>query len=107
MSIGIDLVELEEFSKKIKTGGQSFVNKHFLKEEYKGSTAHLAGIYAAKEAVFKTGLLKKLDFLSLQIINDQEGKPKVYDLNGLEIAEVSISISHTKNLVVAIALLNQ
>jgi holo-[acyl-carrier-protein] synthase len=105
MEIGVDILDLDQFAEKIEGGGQQFLNNHFLRSE-QGPVTKLAGFFCAKEAIFKTGLLKEMDFLSIQIINDHSGKPRAYDKNGVEIKNISLSISHTEKIVVAVAVLH-
>ena len=45
MTIGIDVVDIEEFSQKIVSGKQAFLNRHFCRQElHDQKTEHLAGI---------------------------------------------------------------
>ena len=105
MSIGIDIVSIEHFQRSLSAGGQSFINDHFSPQEIVNkSNAHLAGIFAAKEALMKTGYVKVANYLAVKIINSVTGKPVVYDSEGNEIADLEISISHTDTTAVAVAI---
>ena len=105
MKIGIDIVDIAAFEESLRHGGESFLNAHFSAKELSSrSTIHLAGLFAAKEAIIKTGYQKNLHFLSVQIINDTSGKPHVYTLNGEEIPNMEISLSHTQTAAVGVAL---
>lgn len=107
MKVGIDIVDISEFQHTLESGKDRFIAMHFLKGElYDISLPHLAGIYAAKEAVFKTGYLSEINFLMIQIVKNTQGKPNVYDHNGKHIFEISLSISHTKHTAVAVAIYN-
>lgn len=108
MKIGVDIVKISDFEEKCKESGNTFLNNHFFPEELKNhKLEHLAGIYASKEAIFKTGYLKESVFKKLQVINDESGKPEVFDLNGIKIDNIDVSISHTRETAVAVALWNQ
>lgn len=105
MEIGIDIVKISEFAEKLSSGGESFLNQNFSSAELTNrDPVHLAGIFAAKEAVFKTGFLEKPDFKAVQILNKSNGTPKVFDANGKEIKELKVSITHTKEVVASVAI---
>ncbi len=56
-----------------------------------------AGLFAAKEAIIKAdNVYKKVPFHQLEIVHDQNGKPSF--------ADFSISISHSRHQVVALAI---
>jgi phosphopantetheine--protein transferase-like protein len=105
--IGIDIIDVADFKKRLERNSTSFLNKYFSRTELLNKdTKHLAGIFAAKEAIFKTGYLPTPDPAILQILSDASGKPRAYDINGNLIAEVDVSISHSKLSAVGIALWN-
>lgn len=79
----------------------------------KNRTERLAGRFAAKEAVLKmlgTGWRGKIAWTDIEILNNQFGQPQV-KLSGevkkiasrLGVEEVSLSITHTANFVIASA----
>ena len=106
MTIGIDVVDIEEFSQKIVSGKQAFLNRYFCRQElHDQKTEHLAGIFAAKEAIFKTGYFSKFDCLLIQITKDENNVPIVIDsLSSRPISNMHLSISHSKKTAVAIAI---
>jgi holo-[acyl-carrier protein] synthase len=105
VKIGIDVVELDRFKRSLTRSGNTFLNNHFSKTELQSTKPeHLAGMFAAKEAIFKTGFIKKIDFLSLQILKDKHGQPKVFNRTGVLVKNIEVSISHSKNIVVAVAI---
>lgn len=108
MKIGIDIIDLKQFAKSLAQGGQSFLNKNFSPEELKDMrNIHLAGLFAAKEALFKAGVIKYCDLGTVQILKTPEGRPFVADIQGKILSGVDISISHQNETVVAVAINNK
>lgn len=104
MKIGIDIVDIKRFEQTIQTGGESFLNQHFSSDELIDRSAeHLAGLFAVKEAIYKTGYAIPLNFLALQIIPNTDGKPEVYTSNGEKNTSLEISISHTDTIAIGVA----
>lgn len=114
VGIGIDAVEIDRFRKAVEERGERFLERVFTSREIeyvgtkKASYMHLAGKFAAKEAVKKAlpdGAEIGLNWADIEILNGGDGKPYVL-LHGhakrLEekfgISRVFISISHTKDL---------
>lgn len=106
MKIGIDLIELESLEKKIKDNPE-FI-KHVLIDDECGNweLATLAGKIAAKEAIIKTGFIKPGEWKKVVIDKRGNGSPFVCDANGVEIKNLHISISHSENLAVAVAIVS-
>ncbi len=84
--IGIDIVEVTRVEKAIKGRGDSFVGRIFTdkEREYAGSKKfrymHLAGRFAAKEAVKKAlpdGKEIGMNWHEIEILNSEDGKPYV------------------------------
>lgn len=109
---GIDLVYLPRFKKALKNGGQEFLRRIFLESELhlRGETAHLAGIFAAKEAIMKALDLPKDSWHDIRITNNKSGapeaqienlKPALSKIEGLKIESCSLSISHDGSYVIA------
>ena len=107
--IGIDLLEIQriqeilarnkKFPKRILTEKEY---AHFLNLSSHRKVEFLSGRFAAKEAFSKaygSGIGKELSFLDLEILGDSKNKPilltEKYD------GKIHLSISHTKNYVVA------
>lgn len=113
--IGIDAIEIERFKTAIDKRGEVFLKKIFTQKELEyandkgsGYYMHMAGKFAAKEAVKKAlpeGIKIGLNWSDIEILNGEDGKPyallhgsakelkKKYDLS-----HVLVSISHTKDL---------
>jgi holo-[acyl-carrier protein] synthase len=112
---GVDITEVSRLKKAVEKWGPEFLNRVFTKEELnnaktRGSSLyqHLAGRFAAKEAVFKALGDKNLGWKDVEIINDVEGKPKGILLNKKnKNITVHVSISHVKNYAVANAIITQ
>ncbi|WP_075882779.1 holo-ACP synthase [Candidatus Protochlamydia sp. W-9] len=86
LGIGNDIIEIERIQANIKKYGQRFLNRVFTKNEQiyclnrKMPALHLAGRFAAKEAVVKalgTGFSQGISWLDVEILNDANGKPYV------------------------------
>ena len=102
--LGIDLINLFEFEKKLKTLDLS---KVFLSHELSAnkSVESLAGIFAAKEAFFKaTG--RKGDWLSVWIEKNKNGKPQLKTLLFDNTQKIELSISHAGEYAIAIVMIN-
>ncbi|MCM1131285.1 MAG: holo-ACP synthase [Roseburia sp.] len=107
MRVGIDLVE----HKDIENKDERFVKHILTEQEYTYYTSitnkkrrieYLSSRFACKEAIFKcyqTGVA----FQDITILNDKLGAPYVLIHN--KKVELSLSLSHTDNYSVAIAIL--
>jgi holo-[acyl-carrier protein] synthase len=111
---GVDITEVTRLRRAIERWGKEFLNRVFTQEELENAKTrgslyqHLAGRFAAKEAIFKAMGDAKLSWKDLEILNDKDGKPHCFILNGRSKAiDVHISISHVKNYAVANAIITQ
>ncbi|MFA6358459.1 MAG: holo-ACP synthase [Candidatus Omnitrophota bacterium] len=111
---GVDITEVRRIRQAIEKWGDDFLNRVFTKIEIENSKVrtsfyqHLAGRFAAKEAIFKAAGDNKLSWQDIQILNDPEGKPICSFLNGRgKNIDVQISISHVKTYAVASAVISQ
>jgi len=111
---GVDITEVRRLRQAVEKWGEVFLDRVFTKEELENAKTrgslyqHLAGRFAAKEAVFKAMGDPKLNWKDVQILNDKQGKPSCVILNtkGKKI-DVHISISHVKTYAVANAIITQ
>ena len=116
MGCGVDVVELSRFRQTMKRGGEAFMRRVFTKQEAAYARArkrttvlHLAGRFAAKEAVIKA--LSQLDpthtlaMHHIEVRNDRFGRPRIV-LHGHRPAGVNIhvSLSHVDTVAVASAI---
>jgi holo-[acyl-carrier protein] synthase len=111
---GVDITEVRRLRQAVEKWGDEFLNRIFTKDELKNASTrsslyqHLAGRFAAKEAVFKAVGDASLGWKDVQILNDKEGKPVCVLLNGKgKRIDVRISISHVKTYAVANAVVTQ
>ena len=117
--IGHDLIEIERIRHSFERHGQSFLKKILTSEEceyclkHNDSVPHIAGRFAAKEAISKalgTGIGKDLAFSDISIINNELGKPIVsFSSKAREIfnnPDVLLSISHSQHYASAFAIWN-
>jgi len=100
---GIDLVYLPRFKRSLKRGGENFLRRVYHKSELTNNdTTHLAGIFAAKEAVIKALSLPIDSWHDIFIIHKPDGHPQVEIINHKSlIVNHSLSISHDGNYVIA------
>jgi holo-[acyl-carrier protein] synthase len=111
---GVDITEVRRIRLAVEKWGEDFLGRIFTKVEIKNAKTktsfyqHLAGRFAAKEAIFKALGDNRLSWKDIQIHNDQAGKPVCMFLNGKgKDMLVHISISHVKNYAVANAVVTQ
>ena len=113
---GIDVVELTRFRRAMARGGKAFLRRVFTPDEQAYAMArrrttllHLAGRFAAKEAVIKAmSQLEPRRLLAMhqvEIRNDRLGRPYVilHD-RSLRRAKVHVSLSHVDTVAVASAI---
>ena len=121
---GIDLVDLKEFERLLNLNRENFLNfiltekeKNKIDSEY--PIKKIAGIFSAKEAVFKSLNLPKEEFKNFNYFQEIEidhldsGKPIVNFLNSLaekflkEKFKIFISISYNSNSVISCAIIEK
>ena len=109
---GVDITEVRRIRQAVEKWGDEFLNRVFTKTEIKNARTrisfyqHLAGRFAAKEAIFKAVGDNLLFWQDIQVHNDQQGKPICQFLNGkCRDINVYISISHVKTYAVASAVI--
>lgn len=120
--IGIDIVGIERFKTAAEQRGEGFLKKIFTQGEldYAGTKPepgyimHMAGKFAAKEAVKKAlpdGAKIGLNWTDIEILNSEDGKPYAL-LHGqakelmdkFKLSQVFVSISHTRDVATANAM---
>lgn len=116
---GIDLVDFPRIEEMINRHGSHFLDRVFTQteqrqaNEMKNKMERLAGRFAAKEAVLKllgTGWRGKIAWTDIEVINDSLGRPEVHISGEVKriaddcnIKDISLSITHTANFVIASA----
>lgn len=114
LGIGTDIIEIDRIQKAVERWGENFLSHVFNDEEieyaqkYKFPAPHLAGRFAAKEAIYKAiGNNKYLGWRDITILNDENGKPYCI-LNDRKFDnKILISISHTRIYAVASAVFTE
>ena len=103
IACGVDLVYLPRFKKSLKRGGENFLRRIYHEQELiKNDTAHLAGIFAAKEAVIKALKLPIDSWHDIKVIKNSKGAPSIeLTTYNLQLTTYSLSISHDANYVIA------
>ena len=117
---GIDLVDCKRLAEAIGRHGERFLNRIYTQNELaycrgrKRELEHLAGRFAAKEAVLKllgTGWKDGIAWTDIEVVNTPSGKPLVKltgqcrliaDQQGL--SSILISISHIDTHAIASAI---
>lgn len=118
VATGIDVIEVGRIRQAIERWGDRFLWRVFTPAEIgyclgkRRSELSFAARYAAKEAVLKAlgiGLKGGLGWKDLEIINDELGAPVVRPgrrmLDFMGSKRVLISLSHIRELAVAVAIL--
>ena len=118
--IGTDIIEIERIEKMISRGRlyleTVFTDKEIEYCEGKArASQHYAVRYAAKEAVLKalnTGWRDGLAFRDIEVIDDDRGKPQLcvhsrvkdwFELHHIQ--QTSISLSHGREIAIAVIIL--
>jgi holo-[acyl-carrier protein] synthase len=116
---GVDVVELARFRQAMRRGGRAFMRRVFTAQEEAYARArprtmllHLAGRFAAKEAVIKA--MSQIDprrvlaMHQVEIRNDALGRPHVILRDGLaKRVNVHVSLSHVDTVAVASAIVTK
>ena len=84
---GIDIVETDRIRRLVEEHGQHFLDRCFTKGEQDYCSAspkryyeHLAGRFAAKEAVLKvlgTGWRGKIQWVDIEVLKEPSGQPRI------------------------------
>lgn len=112
VAVGLDAIEIARIEEVVRTRGRRFLERVYtdgerrLADTRRDRDAHLAGRFAAKEAILKvlgTGWGTGVAFREVEIVREDTGAPRAV-LHGaaadraraLGIARVLVSISHTR-----------
>ena len=112
---GTDIIEIDRIKESIDSLGENFINRIYTNKEIEYCESkkiqkyqHYAARFAAKEAILKA-ISEQFDnkyeisWKDMEIINDENGKPKVY-FNNIKVENlenIDISISHCREYAVA------
>lgn len=103
---GIDIIEIKRIANAVERWGDAFLSHIMTDDEiaytkkYKHPYQHIAGRFAAKEAIFKAFGDPTLTWKDVSIVNDKEGKPHCHFHRKVS-RKVALSISHSKEYAVA------
>lgn len=117
LGIGCDIIEISRIKKSIDEFGEKFLSKIFTQNEIlycknnAKSEQHFAGRFAAKEAIAKAlyqSGVEKVDWLNIEIINNNKGVPQV-TLNNIDLknSSIKVSISHSNENAIAYAIIEK
>jgi holo-[acyl-carrier protein] synthase len=118
---GIDVVEIERIQQAIDRYGQRFLNRVFLQAEQayclrkRNCAESFAARFAAKEAAAKalgTGISYGVSWLEIEVVREPSGRPTLRfhgraaeTAHRLGVARACLSLTHTRQLAVASAVL--
>ena len=109
-SIGIDIEEVGRFRQLLYATNKNFYKKIFTEKEIKYCLSksdpyqHFAGKFAAKEAVAKALNQSVYKAKKIEVLNKKDGSPIVkFQVSSIKY-QVLVSISHTKDHAIAIAM---
>ena len=113
---GVDVVELSRFRQALARGGDAFMRRIFTKREEayaqrrrRTTLLHLAGRFAAKEAVIKAisqvEPRRVLAMNQVEVRNDRLGRPRIVLHDGRKSRiQIHVSLSHVATVAVASAI---
>jgi holo-[acyl-carrier protein] synthase len=121
LGIGTDLAEVERIGKSVERFGERFLTRIYTAQERayamrKANWAErLAARFAAKEAGMKaigTGLSSGVSWQHFEVVNEPSGRPTLR-LSGMArsvadsmgVKRVSLSLTHTKQMAMAVVIL--
>ena len=114
--LGIDLIEIKRIKRLIQN--KKFLQRIFSREEIiycdkkKNKHQHYAARFAAKESVLKALSGKyKIALKNIVVKNLDNGKPKIIlknlKIKSLRRIKIEVSLSHTKEYAVAVAMIKK
>ena len=107
--IGIDVADIARFRSSKVRRNERFIQTTFSEYErdycfaFRDCAPHLAGTFAAKEAVRKVFGDEPLAFSDIEVRHQASGKPEIW-MKGKRSRTVLISITHNATLAIAVAL---
>jgi phosphopantetheine--protein transferase-like protein len=106
-AVGIDLATIARFRRLLTGSKKHLVHKLFTPTElvyatrHKDSAAHLAGIFAVKEAASKALGASKYHYLVLEVRHREDGAPELW-VDGKR-TSVAVSVTHEGGIAAAVA----
>ena len=121
LGVGVDIVERERIERLLERHGEAFLRRIFRAGEIRVGAdtprraAHVAGLFAAKEAAMKalgTGWAQGIGFLQIEVLRQPSGAPALElhgearrRADGLGVDQLWLSISHDGPSAVAVVVL--
>lgn len=117
IGVGIDLVDKSEMKRIVSSkSGKHFLGKTFTENERKyakGNLSKLAGIFAAKEAVYKAFGTGWIDGKDVEVTSNRKGAPEI-KLKGKiketakrkKAGKILVSISHSECCAAAVVVIS-
>lgn len=111
---GVDITEVNRLRKAVEKWGKEFLQRVFTQNELRNAKTHsslyqhLAGRFAAKEAIFKALNVRELTWKDVEILSDEAGRPVAKIINEkIKKVDIHLSISHVKSYAVASAIITE
>lgn len=117
LGIGVDIISVARIKRALKN--KKFTNKLFTPQEVaycrkrKNPEISFAARFAAKEAVKKAlaGKIRTVNWKEVEVLNAKDGSPTINfssrHKNKLKNQKILITLSHTKDYAVAVALITK
>lgn len=112
--IGVDIVEIARIERAITRWGKGFLERVYTGPElklYGNKPSSLAARFSGKEAVIKTLNSREISLKEIEILADPGGRPRVIlygrarrKARHLHLANLAISLSHSRDYAVACAI---
>jgi len=113
--IGIDIISINRIEKSLKKFDSKIKNRFMTEKEQSifKKTASIAGVWATKEAFSKaigTGIGKDFNFLDIEILKNEKGKPYINIINKklseqLKNKKIDVSITHDGGFAISAVLI--
>lgn len=123
LGLGLDVVDLERFSGVLERHGEALLRRVFRDGEVRATAAggarvaHIAGLFAAKEAAMKalgSGWAQGVGFRQIEIARDESGAPRLelHDearrrADRLGVERLHLSITHDGRTAAAVVVLER
>ncbi len=111
--VGVDIIEINRIEKAVSRWGNVFLHRIYTDSElqlYRNKSASLAARFSGKEAVIKAIGSNRVAYRDIEIVSDDNGKPRVNlygnaqkTVKNLGIDNIDISLSHCRAYAVACA----
>ena len=120
LGIGIDVVDIERFSRSVDRWGDRFISRILTSNEidycHKKAFPNqsMAVRFAAKEAVFKClseAFQQKMRWHDIEVFTERTGRPQIHFLGDYEILHrdhrVMVSLSHMGDTAIAVVIIEK